>query len=163
MDFFIDNTMKQAILELTNKDIATSRPTWNYWKNTTERMLRFMSVGQIVDMVLNIANGLSDEEWNKGYPTEIFGEEITKENSKIVRKYYKNNADIDIVSLAEKMGLKVRANKCICPFHEDTDASLVFYPQTNSFYCFGKCRTGGDVLTFYRKMKEVQDGTTARK
>src|SRR5581483_5462557 len=37
-----------------------------------------------------------------------------------------------------------------CPFHDDEHPSLVVYPDTASFYCFG-CRTGGDVITFIRR------------
>lgn len=34
-----------------------------------------------------------------------------------------------------------------CPFHDDDTPSLVFYEETNSFYCFG-CTKGGDVIRF---------------
>jgi DNA primase len=34
-----------------------------------------------------------------------------------------------------------------CPFHQDGRPSLVVYPDTQSFFCFG-CRTGGDVIDF---------------
>ena len=36
-----------------------------------------------------------------------------------------------------------------CPFHEDRSPSLVVYPETRSFYCFG-CGAGGDVIDFVR-------------
>lgn len=161
MDFFIDNTMKQAILELTNKDITPNRHTWNYWKDTTERMLKLMSVAEVVDMVLTISEGISDEDWNTKYPSEIFKEEKEKVQKKNIKckGHYANliNNKIDIIKLAEKFGLTVKSNKCICPFHGDTDASLLFYPETNSFYCFGACRKGGDVIEFYRMMKELQN------
>lgn len=39
-----------------------------------------------------------------------------------------------------------------CPFHDDTHPSLVVYPESASFYCFG-CRTGGDVITFLRRLE----------
>lgn len=37
-----------------------------------------------------------------------------------------------------------------CPFHEDRHASLVVYPETCSFYCFG-CGAGGDAIDFVRR------------
>ncbi len=37
-----------------------------------------------------------------------------------------------------------------CPFHEDRSPSLVVYPETRSFYCFG-CGAGGDVIDFIRR------------
>ncbi len=37
-----------------------------------------------------------------------------------------------------------------CPFHQDGHPSLVVYPETRSFYCFG-CRATGDVIDFIRK------------
>jgi len=61
---------------------------------------------------------------------------------------------VNIKELARKYGLEIKNNKCVCPFHEDKDPSLVFYPKTNSFFCFG-CRVGGDVVEFYRRMEEL--------
>ena len=34
-----------------------------------------------------------------------------------------------------------------CPFHDDTEPSLVVYSETQTFYCFG-CRAYGDVVTY---------------
>ena len=41
-----------------------------------------------------------------------------------------------------------------CPFHEEQHPSLVVYPDTRSFYCFG-CRASGDVLDFVRRVDKV--------
>jgi len=37
-----------------------------------------------------------------------------------------------------------------CPFHQDEHPSLVVYPETASFFCFG-CQAGGDVIDFVRR------------
>ena len=37
-----------------------------------------------------------------------------------------------------------------CPFHQDEHPSLVVYPETASFFCFG-CQVGGDVIDFVRR------------
>ena len=39
-----------------------------------------------------------------------------------------------------------------CPFHEDRDPSLVLYPQTDSYFCFG-CDAGGDVIDFVGRLR----------
>lgn len=39
-----------------------------------------------------------------------------------------------------------------CPFHQDDTASLVLYPDTNSFFCFG-CGEYGDPLNVARWMR----------
>jgi DNA primase len=39
----------------------------------------------------------------------------------------------------------------LCPFHDDTHPSLVVYPQTRSFFCFG-CGASGDVIDFVRRL-----------
>lgn len=36
-----------------------------------------------------------------------------------------------------------------CPFHEDKTPSLVVFPDTRTFHCFG-CRAGGDLISFLR-------------
>lgn len=40
------------------------------------------------------------------------------------------------------------AGKVLCPFHQETDASLQLYPD-GTFYCFGaRCRKGGTIFDF---------------
>jgi DNA primase len=41
-----------------------------------------------------------------------------------------------------------------CPFHRDENPSLVVYPETRSFYCFG-CGASGDVIDFVRRKEGV--------
>lgn len=41
-----------------------------------------------------------------------------------------------------------------CPFHEEEHPSLVIYPTTKSFFCFG-CRAAGDVIDFVRRKEQV--------
>lgn len=42
----------------------------------------------------------------------------------------------------------------VCPFHGDTRPSLVIYPATQSYYCFG-CGAGGDVIDFVARLNKV--------
>lgn len=63
----------------------------------------------------------------------------------------------DIVSVAQgyvelkRVGARY---SCKCPFHSDDSPSCVFYPDTNSFFCFG-CHAGGDVVTFVRLIENL--------
>jgi len=41
-----------------------------------------------------------------------------------------------------------------CPFHDDRDPSLVVYPETASYFCFG-CNAGGDVIDFVRRLHRL--------
>jgi hypothetical protein len=72
---------------------------------------------------------------------------------------------IDIVEYALKHfhvyedGLRY---KIVCPFHGDTDPSLVLYPTTQSWHCFG-CNRTGDVFDFIghvenRSLKDIFEG-----
>lgn len=43
----------------------------------------------------------------------------------------------------------------LCPFHLEDTPSFVIYPDSNSWHCYGKCAEGGDVISFYMKLKGV--------
>lgn len=42
----------------------------------------------------------------------------------------------------------------LCPFHHEKTPSFNVYPDNGSFYCFG-CGAGGDVITFVRKIENL--------
>ncbi len=44
-----------------------------------------------------------------------------------------------------------------CPFHDDADPSLVVYPQSQTWHCFG-CDVGGDVFNFVERIERVRFG-----
>lgn len=41
-----------------------------------------------------------------------------------------------------------------CPFHQDRTPSLVVYPHSQSWYCFG-CDNGGDVFAFIQRIENI--------
>lgn len=51
-----------------------------------------------------------------------------------------------ITQLIEFDGFK----KTICPFHNEKTPSLVYYPRTNTCYCFGGCGKAYDSIDIYR-------------
>lgn len=67
----------------------------------------------------------------------------------------RQTADIqDIVSSYCSITRAGRNQKCLCPFHSEKTPSMVIYPDTQSFYCFG-CGAGGDVITFIMKIENL--------
>ena len=45
--------------------------------------------------------------------------------------------------------------KGLYPFHSEKTPSFTVYPENQSFYCFG-CGAGGDVVTFIRKIENLE-------
>lgn len=64
------------------------------------------------------------------------------------------NPIADVIGIYVPVKRVGRNVKCKCPFHNETDASLVIYNDTQSFYCFG-CGAAGDVISFVRKIENV--------
>ena len=53
--------------------------------------------------------------------------------------------DLPIESVAERLGLKIRQHKCLCPFHDDHHASLSFHVRRNTYRCFVCGASGGTI------------------
>ena len=52
--------------------------------------------------------------------------------------------------------------KAVCPFHDDTNPSLVVSPEKQFFKCF-VCGTGGNAITFVQKYEHVSFGEAIKK
>lgn len=55
-----------------------------------------------------------------------------------------------------------RAMMLTCPFHADRTPSMQLFIKTNTWYCFGACGRGGDVIAFVMAMQKC-DFVTAVK
>ena len=53
--------------------------------------------------------------------------------------------DLPIEGVAERLGLRVRMHKALCPFHDDHHASLSFSLRRNTFRCFVCGAHGGPI------------------
>ncbi|HWO72710.1 MAG TPA: CHC2 zinc finger domain-containing protein [Dehalococcoidia bacterium] len=66
--------------------------------------------------------------------------------------------DNPIAAVMEKAGVELRpaGGRLIarCPLHADSEPSLVVYPQTESYFCYG-CGAGGDVIDFICRIRRV--------
>ena len=62
--------------------------------------------------------------------------------------------DLPIEGVAERLGLRVKMHKALCPFHDDHHASLSFKVSKNTFRCFVCGASGGTidlVMKYLRK------------
>ena len=67
----------------------------------------------------------------------------------------KMRSDItDVVSSYVNLRRAGRNMVGLCPFHGEKTPSFNVYPENGSFYCFG-CGVGGDVITFIRKIENL--------
>ena len=53
--------------------------------------------------------------------------------------------DLPIEGVAERLGLRVKMHKALCPFHDDHHASLSFKVSKNTFRCFVCGASGGTI------------------
>lgn len=49
-----------------------------------------------------------------------------------------------------------------CPFHDDSNPSLIVYAHTQTWHCFG-CDAGGDVFAFVERIEHVRFGEALRR
>jgi DNA primase catalytic core len=66
--------------------------------------------------------------------------------------------DNPIAAVLENAGVDLRStgDRLIgrCPLHADSEPSLVVYPRTESYFCYG-CGAGGDVIDFICRIRDV--------
>ena len=53
---------------------------------------------------------------------------------------------LPIEGVADRLGLKVKNHKALCPFHADSHPSLPFHVKWNTYKCF-VCDVYGDPIT----------------
>lgn len=67
--------------------------------------------------------------------------------------------EIALERLAEGMGIVLKRHGAdllgLCPFHDDTDPSLVISPKNNLWHCLGACQCGGSVIDWVMKAEGV--------
>lgn len=65
---------------------------------------------------------------------------------------------IDIVSFISdytKLKKTGRNFKALCPFHSEKTPSFIVSPERQTWYCFGACNEGGDVISFLQKWENI--------
>jgi DNA primase len=73
---------------------------------------------------------------------------------------------VDIVDIAGKYLQLKRSGKnwmTRCPFHEDRNPSLVIFPESQRWKCFGSgCNLGGDVFDLVQRLEKWDFGRALR-
>ena len=62
--------------------------------------------------------------------------------------------DLPIEGVAERLGLRVRMHKSLCPFHDDHHASLSFKVSKNTYRCFVCGASGGTIDLVMRHLNK---------
>lgn len=61
-----------------------------------------------------------------------------------------------IRQVVEHLGHRMEGSKICCPFHHEDTPSMHIYEDTESWYCWGSCQEGGDVVEFIIKHEGVR-------
>ncbi len=124
--------MKKKIIEIWEKSNRDDQWFWREWLKATDgqellkitrqikrlQRLRTVSLGRIPK------GGLTEEKIQQAklVPIEnLVGQQLKKAGDKLIS---------------------------LCPFHKEKTPSFFVYTKSNSFYCFGGCQKGGDVIDF---------------
>lgn len=146
-----------------NFDILTSRNSPDMEKEFLLSAIRMFSYYSLPHMFrwLEVAiqlSSMAEYQFNENFKEVIdsvsgYSPSRSKKASPITQAV---RQAVSIPEIAKDFGLEFnKRNKISCPFHADGTPSLVYYPKTNSFFCFG-CRASGDNIEFYRRLNEVR-------
>lgn len=156
MDFFVDKNLINGLIRKTcdnpEKYIATEKQVWVAY---TKIMLKNYSVFEICNLMEQIIEEVSDEDWfEHKYPKDFFNENFIYPKKKRIHVPYVDEkiekivSKISIIGLADKYNLTPlgKSNR-ICPFHADKDPSLSLDDEKGLFHCFG-CNVSGNIVHF---------------
>jgi len=95
--------------------------------------------------------------WQDTYFHRAILKTALKEEKKYVRK---DNEEFDTdkerakaIPITEFIDFRPH-RKALCLYHEESTPSMTYYPQTNTFYCWG-CDKSGDVIDIIMKQKDM--------
>ena len=65
---------------------------------------------------------------------------------------------VDVISEYVPLHKAGRNHKGLCPFHSEKTSSFFVFPDTQTWYCFGACKTGGDLFSFVMQQENMDFG-----
>ena len=166
MDMFADNQLSNYLV----RKICDNPKKWlqndkAIWMCSTRMMFKNYPSHKVFQWVNDCLADASDEQWgekewlvDKSFPKRDMDYKnklksvikIDLRKSKLKKTI---NDNLKISDVIKSYGIKVKGNKCVCPFHADNDPSLSFNDEKNVFNCFG-CSAKGDVVEFIRRMEQ---------
>jgi DNA primase catalytic core len=67
--------------------------------------------------------------------------------------------EVDLVELVGRSGVELKRRgqdlAGLCPFHDDTEPSLVVTPSKNLWHCLGACQAGGSVIDWVMRFEGI--------
>ena len=69
---------------------------------------------------------------------------------------------VDVISEYVPLHKAGRNYKGLCPFHSEKTSSFFVFPDTQTWYCFGACKTGGDMFSFVMQRENMDFGEALR-
>lgn len=144
------------------KAIIIEPPYVATWKSMTRSMIEHYKLGNILSWLDDCIAEVSDELWkekewlkDKTFPKRDFDykqkrKTVIKPNlqKSMIKKQINDN--LNIIDVAKSYGIILKGKKALCPFHKDSEPSLVFYDKTNTFKCYG-CNSKGDIVEFIKR------------
>lgn len=164
IDLLDDNLIFSAVSNMIHDYLENKEPSmrkdYNKWELLTKQLIRDGKAAFLTVQLEKIIYQIADEQ----YSEENIKKDIKSKNKEFetqVKKIYAKDVmsivkQVKITDLAKKYGLQLKGNKCKCPFHTDKDPSLTFNDSKGVFHCFG-CQESGNILTFIKKMEEIND------
>jgi len=149
--FAVVQAVTKHLHKINTVEVNFLRDDFDKWKAITRRIIHQGKYVVLWSELERISEDVAEGQWADFKPPVYQPPKFTKKNYVNALK-----GSVNITDVAKEYGLKLRGNKCICPFHKDTNPSLTFSNEKGVFRCFG-CGVKGDILKFVQLMEgEVQ-------
>ncbi len=151
------NTSIEVLNKIKFPKENISLEIYQEWKRQSRLMFLHFPASMIHEELYEIYSDLTNKVWEK----DLFVKTMKEEKS-IDFSLEEIKGKITIIEVAKKYGIEVKKNMAKCPFHNDKNPSLSLSLEKNTFNCFG-CGEKGDIITFYKKLREVNGKKRSKK
>lgn len=154
------------------KELADTDSCQEMFKEKVESLRQDLEKAQKrrKDCLIALRELTDSQQWFEDVALEMWDKEIKKISSEIGRfkRLIKTDSSYDFqqkIDEAKQVPIdelynfekpRISANRisAVCPFHAEKTPSFVVYRDSNSWYCFGACGSGGDAISFIQKLHD---------